>query len=398
MANSRPTKLITLGRNPGREDGIENTPVTRVSAVRFKDLSQLRARQKNWDNFERDQLLYGSVSTPIQYDLEKVISELEGAEATFIFPSGLGAIAGTLLSLCSPGDEILAVDCCYSAARHLLEKELPRLDLKTHFFDPTLPKNLEILINDHSKILYLELPGSVTFELYELEPLIAIAKQANLKIIVDNSWASSLHFQPLAFGVDVSLHSLSKVANGHSDILLGSISGMRDIIHSIRRSSGFLGYRPSPDDCALALRGIRTLECRTAKYFSTSLNIANWLKQQPSVVRVFHPALPSAQGPNLWSRYFSGGSGLFSFVIKYASQIAIDEFFNGFEVFSLGYSWGSFHSQILPVTAPERLNIEFPPDKFMFVRLFCGLEQEQDLIMDLELAFFRAKNCDAKRL
>jgi cystathionine beta-lyase len=310
-----------------------------------------------------------------------------------LYPSGVAAIAATLLTVLKPGDVLLMTDNAYDPSRALGRGLLKEFGIETRWFEATDLDAFEAAICARTRAVFLEAPGSLTMEVQDVPAMAAIARKRGLVSIIDNTWASPLGFQAHRHGVDISVMSLTKHVGGHSDLMMGSASAGEAWYGKLRRRAQALGQVVSPDDAALALRGLRTLGIRLERETSTALEVSRWLASREEVALVLNPVLPGASGHELWSRDFTGGCGLFSFVFRGGDAAARARFVDALQLFGIGYSWGGFESLVVPVDpAPIRAVTPWPPvgvdpaDKFA-LRLSIGLEEPADLIADLERGF-----------
>jgi cysteine-S-conjugate beta-lyase len=375
------TRVVDAGRRKEWTQGIVNTPVWRASTILYDSVADLRAAAGG-DTHHR--LFYGRRGTPTQWSLADALTELEpGAEGTFLYPSGVAAVAAALLSVLSPGDELLLVDSAYDPTRALANGLLKRLGITTRFFDPLIGADIADLIGDNTKAIFLESPGSLTFEVQDVPAIVAAAKARGVATILDNTWATPLNFRAIAHGVDLSVLACTKYIVGHSDVMLGSVTAAPGRFRKLRETSFQLGQVASPDDCWLASRGLRTLAVRLKQHEASALRIARWLETRPEVDRVLHPAHPACPGHDLFVRDFTGSTGLFSFVLNGGGEASRAALIDGLDHFGIGYSWGGFESLALPVD-PQRYRTATTPDfAGPLVRLQIGLEDPDDLIADL---------------
>jgi cysteine-S-conjugate beta-lyase len=382
------TRLSHLGRPGTKAHGFVNTPLHRGSTVLYESMEQRRAHLKK--RFDQA-LTYGLQGSATHHALENVIADIEGGARCQIFPTGLAAITGPLLAYLSTGDHMLVPDSVYGPVRTFCDTMARRLGMATTYYPPeATPEELATLFQARTKILYLESPGSHTFEVQDVPALAALARSKHAAVLMDNTWG--IHaFQPFEHGVDVSIQALTKYAVGHSDVLLGSAT-VRDDAHwrRVRDAALVLGFYASPDDCWLALRGLRTLSVRLAHQEKAGLEIAAWFAARPEVALVLHPALPGAPGHELWRRDFSGACSLFGVVFQ-AKYTAEDthRFVDAMRLFGIGASWGGFESLVLPTTGfIARATVPKDPAG-PTVRFHIGLEDTADLLADLEQALAR---------
>jgi len=377
------TRMSHAGRAGRRTHGFVNPPLVRGSTVLYPSCADRIALGKR----RLDQaLVYGTHGTPTHFVLEDMIAEIEGGTRCQIVSTGLAAITTPLLAFLGAGDHCLMPDSVYGPARNFAGGVLARMGVQTTFYPPTIDADaLDGMIRPDTRVLYLESPGSHTFEVQDVPALSARAHERGLKVLMDNTWG--LHFfQPFHHGVDVSIQALTKYALGHSDALLGSITTADEADwERVRTTTLQLGQYASPDDCWLAIRGLRTLAVRLERQMQSGLTVARWLAARPEVRRVLHPALPDAPGHELWKRDFSGAPSLFGVVFQPrftpdATQAMIDSL----DLFGIGASWGGFESLALPTTGFVTRTAEQKDFGGPMIRLHIGLEDPADLIADLE--------------
>lgn len=389
------TQLILAGKNPFANSGTINVPIHKTSTIAFPNWESYMEAQKGVAYYEEGRDLiyndfgYAIGGTPTTFALRKAISSLEGSNVeTLIFPSGLSAIATSLIALLKPNDHILVTDSVYGPTRRLCNNELKKYGIKTSFYEPTIGEEITKLITKDTKILYLENPGSQTFEIQDIDLLVAIAKKHNLITIIDNSWATPIYFDSFKKNIDISIIAGTKYIGGHSDVFLGTVSAKGEIFLQIYKSFKNLGMHTSPDDCYLALRGLKTMATRLKTHEESGLKIARWLESNLKVKKILHPAIESHPRHHLWKRDFTGSTGLFSIILdKHYEFEKICNFINSLKYFTIGASWGGYESLITHCdssiirTASKRQEIG------SCIRLFIGLEHVDDLIEDLEQAF-----------
>ncbi|WP_374523884.1 cystathionine beta-lyase [Sphingopyxis sp.] len=384
------TKLVQGGRRPEwtgdpRLGGsIVNPPVWRASTILYDSIADLKAR----GHATHDKLYYGRRGTPTVWALADALTGMEpGAEATLLYPSGVAAISGGLLALLSPGDHLLMVDSAYEPTRAFCTGMLARMGVRTTFYDPLAGADIAGLIEPATKLIFLESPGSLTFEVQDIPAIAAVARARGVLTMLDNTWATPLFFPALAHGVDVTMMSLTKYAGGHSDAMMGSLTATRAVWPKLRSAAYQLGQTVSPDDCALILRGLRTLDVRLARHGENGLAVAGWLAKRPEVGRVLHPALPGDAGHAIWARDFAGTSGLFGFTLKGVDEAARTRFIDSLTHFGIGFSWGGYESLVVPGDPQTIRTATRWTDPDPLVRLSIGLEDPADLIADLERGF-----------
>ena len=384
------TRVVQAGRRKEWTGGIVNPPVWRASTILYDSIADLRA---NAGKDTHHRLYYGRRGTPTQWSLADALTSLEpGAEATFLYPSGVAAIAAALLSVLSPGDELLLVDSAYDPTRGQAMQLLKRFGITTRFYDPLIGAGIADLIGPATRAIFMESPGSLTFEVQDVPAIVAVAKAHGLVTLLDNTWATPLFFPAIEKGIDLTILAATKYVVGHSDVMLGSVTAARGHFEKLRDMSHLLGQVASPDDSWLGSRGLRTMAIRLAQHQRSALEIARWLETRPEVAQVLHPALPSCPGHAIWARDFKGASGLFAFVLNGGDEAARAALIDTLALFGIGYSWGGFESLAIPAD-PARIRTAAPRDYAgPLVRLQIGLEDTADLIADLEqgLAAFRA--------
>ncbi|MCD2314593.1 cystathionine beta-lyase [Sphingomonas sp. IC-11] len=394
MSKDRPiadaTRVVSAGRRVEWTQGIVNPPVWRASTHLYGSIAELR------ENGARDthhRLFYGRRGSPTQWSLADALTELEpGAEATFLYPSGVAAIAAALLSVLSPGDELLVPDAAYDPTRSMATGLLKRFGIATRFYDPLVGAGIENLIGEHTRAIFMESPGSLTFEVQDVPAIVAAAKARGITTLLDNTWATPLRFRAIEKGVDLVILAGTKYVVGHSDVMLGSVTAAPSHWRRLRETSFQLGQVASPDDAWLGSRGLRTMAVRLAQHETSALKIARWLETRAEVDRVLHPALPSCPGHEHFVRDFTGSSGLFSFVLKGGDEAARAALIDGLDHFGIGYSWGGFESLAIPADPERHRTATVPTFAGPLVRLQIGLEDPDDLITDLAagLERFRA--------
>lgn len=391
------SRLVAAGRRaewtgtPGAPGRVVNPPVWRASTHLYPDMAALKdGPSRNEDG----RFFYGRRGAPTQWALAEALTELEpGAAGTVLYPSGVAAIAGALLAVLRPGDVLLMTDNAYDPSRAMGTGLLEDFGVETRFFDPLDMAAFEAAICERTRAVLLEAPGSLTMEVQDIPALAAIARKRGVISLIDNTWASPLGFPALERGADIAVMSLTKHVGGHSDLMMGSAAAGPELYAKLRKTAQALGQVVSPDDAALAMRGLRTLGVRLERETSSALEIAKWLDTRPEVARVLCPMLPGAPGHEQWARDFTGGCGLFSMVLKGGDAAARNRFIDALSLFGIGYSWGGFESLVVPVDpAPIRSVARWPlagmaPADRFGLRLAIGLEDPADLIADLERGF-----------
>jgi cystathionine beta-lyase len=381
------TRVAHTGRGGSRHHGVVNPPVYHVSTVTFPTLKALKEAT---EGPQSDQAVtYGRRGTPTHFALQDAIAALEGSGSTFLVPSGLAAISVSLLSVLNPGDHLLMVDSAYAPARHFCDTVLRTLAIETTYYDPAIGADISKLIRPNTRAVFLESPGSVTFEIQDVSGITMAAHVHRIATLMDNTWATPLYFKPLAHGVDISIQSITKCIGGHADVMMGSITASEPWLSRVRHWVHQLGLCVGPDDASLALRGLRTLDARLARHQATGIKIAEWLLSRREVARVLHPALVSYPGHGVWERDFTGASGLFGVLLKSCTDQQLADFIDGLELFGKGYSWGGYESLIVPHD-PRGIRTAVPwKANGQLIRIHAGLEEADDLIADLSAGLAR---------
>ena len=385
------TSVVHSGLHPERHHGAVNPPVFHASTILSETVEEFRRRRKNWI-LEQPGTYYGRFGTPTTEALEEAIASLEGGHRSVVYPSGLAACAGALLAFLSAGDHLLMSDTVYGPTRNFANGFLKRFGVSTTFFEPLAGRSIESLIRPETRVIYLESPGSLTFEVQDVPAIAEAAHRRGIIVIADNTWATPLYFKPFAHGVDVSVQAATKYIVGHSDAMLGAITCMKEAWPRLRRSTHELGQTAGPDDVYLGQRGLRTLSVRLKQHWKAGVVLAEWIARQPEVERVLHPALPGDPGHAIWKRDFTGACGLFGVVLKGGiTDGALCAMVDGLELYGIGSSWGGFESLIMPFDPRETRTATQWPHKGPCFRIHAGLENVEDLIADLEAGFKRLR-------
>ena len=376
------TKLVHGGRREEWLGGMVNVPVARTSTVLFEDVASMEAAYPPRDGT----LSYGRNGTPTLWSLAEALTELEpGAAGTRLYPSGAAAVSFALASVLEPGDELLMVDSAYLPTRTFCDQGLKRYGIATRYYDPrATAAEVEAMLSDSTKAIFMESPGSLTFEVQDVPGICAFARQRGIATLLDNTWATPLFFQALPHGVDLSILACTKYVSGHADVMLGSVTATEGYWDKLNRTARLYGQSISPDDAYLAARGLRTMGVRLRRHEESAIKIARWLQDRPQVGQVLHPALKACPGHDYWKRDFTGSSGLFAIVLSNVDEASAVRFVESLELFGIGYSWGGFESLALPVH-PKRTASTAPGGAI--VRLHIGLEDPDDLMADLDRAF-----------
>ncbi|CSD24256.1 cystathionine beta-lyase [Vibrio cholerae] len=337
-------------------------------------------------------LFYGRRGTTTHFAFQEAMVEIEGGAGCVLYPCGAAAITNAILSFVAQGDHILMVDTCYEPTRDFCEKVLKKLGVSTTYYDPMLGEGIRELIQPNTKVLFTESPGSLTMEVQDIPTLSRIAHEHDIVVMLDNTWAAGVLFSPFEHGVDISIQAATKYIVGHSDVMLGTAVANEKCWAQLREHSYLMGQYASPDDVYMAMRGLRTLDVRLRQHEQNSLQIAQWLQTRPEVDHVRHPALATCPGHEFFERDFTGGNGLFSFVLKTTHPEATTALLDGMQHFSMGFSWGGFESLILahePKAFTSLRSVANPHFCGTLLRVHIGLEDVEDLIADLEAGFAR---------
>jgi cystathionine beta-lyase len=385
----RDTHLVHAGRHPEDYHGVVNPPVYHASTFLFSSVAEVIATRQERAHGAFEGFTYGREGTPTTRALEEAVSVLEGGYRAVVTSCGLGAIAASLTAFLAAGDHLLIVDSLYGPAREFCESFLRKYGVEITYFDPLIGAGIDALMQPNTKLVYLESPCSLTFEVADVPAITAVCKARGVKSVMDNTWASPLLFHPLAHGVDVSIHAATKYISGHSDLMLGIAVCTEEAFIPVKKTASGSGYCGGPDDVYMALRGLRTLGIRMERHQATATLIAKWLQQRPEVEKVMYPALPDDPGHALWKRDFHGASGLFGAVLKPCSDVQLAAMLDNMKLFKMGYSWGGYESLVVP-TWPNTLRSSKPwVAAGPALRIHAGLEDPRDLIRDLEEGFAR---------
>jgi cystathionine beta-lyase len=373
------TLLVHGGRDPHAFGGMVNTPVHRGSTILSPDLESW---QRNSGRNPYGQ--YGRFGTPTTRSLEEIVARLEGGYRSIVFPSGLSACCHALTSVLKAGDHVLMTNSVYGPVRHFVDDVLKRFDIQVSFYDPLVGGNIRHLLRPNTRAVYVESPGSWSFEVQDIPAIAHEAHLAGAVVIMDNSWASPLFFQPFAHGVDISVQAATKYLVGHSDALLGVATASETAWPLLQRGAHDFGQTAGPDDIFLTLRGIRTLDVRLQRHWETGVLLAESLLDHKIVKRVMHPALPQDPGHLLWKRDFTGASGLFGVLLHPVDPRVIHALFDRLNLFGIGLSWGGFESLIMLADKPVS---DGGAEDCYAIRIHAGLEGAGDLIDDMRQAF-----------
>ncbi len=374
------TRLVVAGREYA-EHGIVNPAVYHASTITFPTVKALH---------ERDQpYTYGRKGTPTSRAVETAIAALEGGHDCKISSSGLAAVTTTLLAFLKTGEHLLMPDTVYYPVRQLCDSVLKGLGIETTYYDPLIGRGIAGLIRANTKVVYCESPGSQTMEVQDIPAIAEVAHGKNCIVILDNTWAGGFYFNAFAHGCDVSVQAATKYIVGHSDAMLGSTVCNEKTWGQFKQAFETMGQFAGPDDMYLALRGLRTMSVRLERHMRNATAVAEWLRGRSEVESVLYPALSNAPGHAIWKRDFTGASGLFSVVLKPASEQALAAMLDDLSLFGMGFSWGGFESLVVPFKPVRTATTWTAPGPCL--RFHIGLESPDDLIDDLKQGFERLK-------
>ena len=383
----KPATRMAMAAKEFTDHGMVNPAVYHASTILFPDFEAI--------NNPKQEYTYGRRGTPTSRAIEEAIRELEGGFNCKVCPSGQAAISMALLAFLKPGDHLLMIDAVYGPVRLLCNTVLKNFGIETEYYPPEIGTNIAKLMRPNTGVVYMESPCSGTFEVMDVPAIAKVAHDHGALAIIDNTWSGGYFFKAFDHGCDVSVQAATKYIAGHSDCMFGSVVCNEKTWAPFKESYEAMGMFAGPDDMYLALRGLRTLDVRMQRHMHSALKVANWLRGREEVETVLYPALSNAPGHEIWKRDFTGASGLFSIILKPASEKAIANMLDHMEIFSMGYSYGGFESLIVPLTnvltlraarVAKPLAVDGPG-----FRLNIGLEHPDDLIADLDKGFSRLK-------
>ncbi len=376
------TTLTHIGLTPEKYDGVVNTPVHRASTILFKNFEAFK-------NAKKSPLSYGRIGTPSSLAFEKSIAQLEEAEGSVSTCSGLAAITVAFLSSIKSGDHVLVMDNVYGFTREFCKKELRKFNVQVEFYSPLIGKDIKKLFRENTSVVFMEAPGSITFETCDITAITSAAQEQGIRTILDNSWGTPLLFKPLPLGIDISVMSATKYIAGHSDAMLGVVSGTNETYPQLKQTAINFGLCAGSEELYLGLRGLHTLEVRLKEHEKRGLKIAKWLQEQKAVKNVLHPALTSCPGHKNFKKHFEGSNSTFGFTINQKKLDKLGNMLDSFKLFKMGASWGGYESLSFP-SQPER--VTFAHDETSFhIRLHIGFENIDDLKEDLANGFKKLK-------
>jgi cystathionine beta-lyase len=375
------TELVELGRDKKWTGKAVNPSLVRASTIVFDTMAEMEESPKLG---HKGVEYYGRRGTSTTFAFCKAMAELDGAAGCYAYPCGTSAITASLMSFLAAGDHLLMPDSVYEPTRKFCSKTLARFGVKTDYYDPMLGTQIAGMVKDNTKVIFMESPCSLSMEVQDVPAIVSVAKQHGITTIIDNTYATPLNFRPLDFGVDVSVQSATKYINGHSDVMLGIACANEKAWPTLNHHSYELGLCTSVDDLYTGLRGLRTLGVRLKQHEQSALAVAEWLEQREEVDHIRHPAFSTCPGYEFFKRDFSGGNGLFSFVLNRGDDRSVAAMLDDMRYFKMGFSWGGYESLILAATNMPGRRTTVPWEAAgPLIRLHIGLEDTEDLIEDL---------------
>ena len=362
-----------------------NPAVVRASTILFESMQELASHEKKISkNRPITHYAYGRYGSQTTIELQNIVKELERAHHVFLHSTGFGSVSLAFMALCKSGDEVLVGDNVYYPTREITEKLLPKYNIKTKYYDPSKIKDLQSKITKQTKLIFVENPGSITFEFQDLKEIVKLGKRNNITTVMDNTWGTPLYFKPLSLGFDVSISSATKYLSGHSDAMGGTLAVNKKTYNKVKFCDKLLGSRLSADEAYLIIRGARTLDIRLKAHSENTKKIVNFLKKQKKIKEILYPHKLGSKNYKMWKKYYSGATGLLSIVIKTKSKASVLKFVNKLELFGIGYSWGGFESLAIYHDISKSRNFYNLGKDEHIVRIHVGLEDPQDLIADLK--------------
>jgi len=385
MKKSIKTFLKTAGKDHIARSA--NPAIVRASTIYFDTIQEMRKHQKDiakgkkvkhWD--------YGRQGSQTTIQLQNIIKELEQAHSVFLTQTGFGAVVLAIMSVCRPGDEIVISDCVSRPTQKLTSQLLVEFNIKAIWYNPNSFEDLKNKVTKKTKLIYVENPGSNTFEFQDLGKIVALAKRKKIYTAIDNTWGTAYYLKPIKLGFDMSIVSATKYYSGHSDVMAGTLAVSKKVYKKVWWHNHLSGYRLSADDAYLVIRGLRTLDLRLEKHQENAKTVIKWLNKQKKIAKILYPYKTSSTDYKLWKKYYSGASGLLGIVIKSKTKNSVYTFMNSLEVFGIGYSWGGYSSLAVyndPVEMGNRLFFKLEKNHHL-IRMHIGLEDPKDLINDLK--------------
>lgn len=389
----RATKLLHSGSRSAQEQGLLNPPVQRASTIVYDTVEDYVNRHGRL----YDGVVYGLYGTETTFALAAAIAELERGYQAVITSSGTAAITLSLAAFLGAGDHVLVIDTAYRSTRRFCDEVLRGFGVQVSYFAPEAGAEIASLLRSNTRVVFLEVPGSLTFELADIAAITEVTRARGIVTALDNTWATPMLFRPIEHGVDISIAAATKYLSGHSDVMLGAVTAANDQIYRrLKDTAARWGYSASADDCYLVHRGLRTLDVRLERHQRNAMELIGWFRQQPEVRKVLYPALPDDPGHAIWKRDFDGASGLFGVLLDPMTSVERSAFFNGLKLFRMGSSWGGFESLMVPAWPPPVRNC-MAMEEGSLIRVHAGLESCTDLLADLQSAFARLRLARSER-
>jgi cystathionine beta-lyase len=385
---NRTTKLLHSSSPSADRAGLLNPPVHRASTILYDRVEDYIGRHSRI----YDGVIYGLYGTETNFALAAAVAELERGYQTVITSSGTSAISLSLAAFLRAGDHLLVIDTAYRSTRRFCDEVLAGFGVEISYFPPGIGGDIAPLIRPNTRMVFLETPGSLTFEMADIKAITSVTRERGIMTALDNTWATPMLFRPIEHGVDVSIAAATKYLSGHSDVMLGAMTAATEQVYrKLKDAAARWGNSASADDCYLVHRGLRTLDVRLERHQRAALELIAWFEQHPEVRRLLYPALASDPGHEIWKRDFDGASGLFGVLLDPLSEEEMSAFFNGLELFRMGASWGGFESLMVPAWPPPVRSCSHVEEGTL-IRVHAGLESVGDLIGDLEAAFARLRS------
>jgi len=367
-----------------------NPAIVRASTIYFKSIQEMQQHQKNISkNISKGKEIafydYGRQGSQTSIGLQKILNELEQSYHVFLTQTGFAAVALAIMSVCRPGDEILISDCVYRPTQKITSQLLNEFNVKTVWYNPNSFDDLKSKVTKKTKLIYVENPGSNSFEFQDLGKIVALAKRKKIFSAIDNTWATAYFFKPIKLGFDMSITSATKYYSGHSDVMGGTLAVSKKVYKKVWWYNHVSGYRLSADDAYLIIRGLRTLDIRMEKHQKNTMEIIKWMSKQKKIVKILYPYKTSSKEYKLWKKYYSGASGLLGVIVKSKSRSSVYKFINSLELFGIGYSWGGYSSLAVynhETEMGKRRYFKLDKNQHL-IRLHIGLEDPKDIINDL---------------
>jgi cysteine-S-conjugate beta-lyase len=384
------TALVHSGRDPKTQHGIVNMPVYHASTVLAPTIEAFKKRGLGEQKYRG--VRYGAYGTPTTFALADAVAQLEGGAGAAVVSSGLAAVTMALASFLKTGDHVLMVDSVYGPTREFCDTILRNWGVAVTYYDPLLGSEISKLFQPATRVVFTESPGSLTFEVQDIPAIGRVAHQHNALVLMDNTWATPLFFKPFEHGVDISIQAGTKYISGSSDQVIGIITAATEaLFQQVKDTTMVIGEIAAPDECYLALRGMRSMGARLRQQQDAALKITRWLQNRPEVKRLLYPALPEDPGYKLWQRDFSGASSLFGLILHERSEKIVARMVDHYRYFKIGASWGGYESLVIPAN-PKGIRTAVPWAEDGYVlRYHVGLEDPDDLISDLEDGFERLR-------